>query len=80
MRRALTGKGSTTLTPNQIATLKPQELRQLRAYSAGRYNKLDAQQRDRLRGNLYLLIATVPDEVYRYVANMLPLGETEKPT
>jgi hypothetical protein len=80
MRRALTGKGSTTLTPNQIATLKPQKLRQLRAYSAGRYNKLDAQQRDRLRDNLYLLIATAPDETYMAVANMPPLDETQKPT
>ena len=30
--------------------------------------------------NLYLLISTAPDDAYMAVANMLPLGETEKPT
>ncbi len=73
MRRALTGNGSTTLTPNQIATLEPQELRQLRAFSSERYKRLTPEQRDRLRDHVWILLATVPDETYTYVANMTPL-------
>jgi hypothetical protein len=70
LRRAVSGQGSTSFTPNQLATLKPQELRQLLAYSAARYARLDQGQKDRLRDNLYLILATAPDETYAYVANM----------
>jgi hypothetical protein len=47
--------------------------------SHGRYQRLDAEQRRRLAANFYLLISTAPDDAYMAIANMLPLGETEKP-
>ena len=46
----------------------------------GRYQPLTEEQRGRLAANLYLLIVTVPDGAYMAVANMLPLGETQKST
>jgi hypothetical protein len=48
--------------------------------SHGRYQRLDAEQRRRLAANLYLLISIAPDDAYMAVANMLPLGETQKST
>jgi hypothetical protein len=63
----------------QLSRLMPEELAKPRAYSAGRYQRLDAdQQRRRLAANLYLLIVTVPDDVYMAAANMPPLGEQDR--
>jgi hypothetical protein len=79
MRRAIAGKGAPAFTVRMLARLKPDELMKLKAYSAGRFMALDADQRRRLSANLYVLLSTVPDDVYRAVADMLPLGE-EKTT
>ena len=37
----------------------------LKVYSGQRYQQLDAEQRRRLSANLYVLLSTVPDDVYR---------------
>jgi hypothetical protein len=70
MRAAIAGKTNAPFTALQLSKLKPDELAQLRTFSAGRFAALDADQRKRLSTNLYLLIATVPDDVYRAVAHM----------
>jgi hypothetical protein len=56
----------------QLARLKPDELHQLRAYSAGRFMALTIEQRRQLSANLYVLLSTVPDDVYRAVADFDP--------
>ena len=69
LKRAMTGRGAPPFSVLQLAELRQQELRQLRAYSAARYSRLTPEQRDRLRDNVYLLIATAPDGLYLAVAN-----------
>lgn len=76
LRRAIAGKGAPPFTVKMIERLKEPELMQLRAYSGQRYTALDAEQRRRLSANLYLLIVTVPDDVYRAVADFDPTAAT----
>ena len=69
LKRAMSGKGAPPFTVNQLATLRPQELRQLRSFSAGRYAKLTEEQKRRLVENAYVMLCTAPDDLYLAVAN-----------
>jgi phage FluMu protein gp41 len=72
MRAALAGKAKAPFTVPQLSRLRPEDLAKLRAYSAGRYSRLDAEQRAGLSRNLYLLLSVIPTEVYEFVASMEP--------
>jgi hypothetical protein len=70
LRRAVSGSGSASFSVRQLETLRPQELRQLRAFSSERYKRLTEQQQRTLVANVGILLSTVPSDVYEYVVNI----------
>jgi hypothetical protein len=71
LRRAVSGKGSTTFSVRQLETLTRQEVAQLRAFSSERYERLTEQQQRTLVANVGILLCTVPTEVYEFVASLI---------
>ena len=49
--------------------MKPAELERLRQHSAGRYASLTAEQKARLRDNLFILLVTISTADYETVAD-----------
>jgi hypothetical protein len=74
MQKVLSGADSPPWTANELATLKPAELYQLRAYSASRYASLTAEQKAHLREWLPLLLVTISTAGYTALADFDPPG------
>ena len=65
LNAALAGRPIRPFSALQLAQLTRQEVRQLRARSAARYQRLRQEERDRLRDNLFLALVTFSDADYR---------------
>jgi hypothetical protein len=64
VKRVLSGAACHPFTARELAALNSDELDRLRVYSAGRYASLGAEQKSRLRDNLFLALVTLSNEDY----------------
>ena len=80
MAAGLAGQGAPLFTANMINRLKPEELMQLRAYSAARYQRLDPEQRCRLAAKSLSADRHGSRRRLHGGDEHAPLGELEKST
>jgi hypothetical protein len=75
LSKVLAGEGMLgSFTARELAVISPDELQQLRTFSGQRFMNLNAEQRDRLKANLYLLLVCFDDEQYHAIAAFDPRG------